>query len=119
MISRARSITAAAIISLAPILSLAAAQATEADVAAGREIALDRAQGNCIACHLIEGGESPGNIGPPLVAMKARYPDSEQLRKQIWDPTAANPNSAMPPFGKHEILTDEQIGQVVAFILTL
>jgi len=119
MISRAKNITVAVLVALAAIPSLAAAQKAEDDVAAGKEIATDRAKGNCIACHQFEGAESPGNIGPPLVAMKTRYPDPERLRNQIWNSTAANPNSAMPPFGKNEILTEKQIDQVVAFILTL
>lgn len=119
MILRTRNITAAVFVGLTAIPCLAASTTSEEDVAAGKDIAMERAKGNCIACHQIEGGESPGNLGPPLVAMKARYPDSERLRKQIWDATVANPNSAMPPFGKNEILTEKQIDQVVAFILTL
>lgn len=108
-----------AAIALALVTGAAAAETAAADLATGKDIAMDRAKGNCIACHVMEGGESPGNIGPPLVAMKARYPEPDRLRAQIWDSTATNPNSAMPPFGKHEILTEEQIDQVVAFILTL
>ena len=108
----------AAAIALAPIPLVLAADAAE-NVAVGKDIVMDRAKGNCIACHVMEGGESPGNIGPPLVAMKARYPEAKRLRDQIWDSTAANPVSAMPPFGKHQILSEEQIDQVVAFILTL
>ena len=119
MISRARNSGTAAAIALALVTGLAAAETKDENVEAGKAIAMDRAQGNCIACHVMEGGESPGNIGPPLVAMKARYPDTERLRDQIWDSTAANPHSAMPPFGKNGILTDEQIDQVVAFIMTL
>ena len=118
MISKARNLAAATVIALAPMSAVLAAETAEA-VAAGKDIAMDRAKGNCIACHVMEGGESPGNIGPPLVAMKVRYPETKRLRDQIWDSNAANPDSPMPPFGKHEILTEEQIDQVVAFILTL
>jgi len=85
----------------------------------GREIAFDRAKGNCLACHMIEGGTLPGNIGPPLVSMKARYPDKAKLRAQIWDSTKANPNSIMPPFGRHKILTEGEIDKVVEFIYSL
>ena len=86
---------------------------------AGKKIAFTRSLGNCIACHVMPGGESPGTIGPPLVAMQARYPDKAKLREQIWDATQVNPTSAMPPFGKNEILTEEQIDQLVDFIYTL
>ena len=60
-----------------------------------------------------------GNIGPPLIAMQSRYPDKTTLRAQIWDATAANPQSAMPPFGKHGIITPKELDQVVEFVWTL
>jgi len=85
----------------------------------GKEIAFDRAKGNCLACHQIEGGELPGNIGPPLVAMKARFPDKAKLRSQIADATKMNPNSIMPPFGRNQILSESEIDKVVEFIYTL
>ena len=85
----------------------------------GKEIAFDRSKGNCLACHDIAGGESPGNIGPKLDNMKARYPDKTILRQRIWDETAFNPVTVMPPFGKHRILTEDEIDQVVDFLYTL
>lgn len=103
-------------LSLAP-QTVAAAETSVAD--AGKKIAFDRKKGNCLACHQIEGGSLPGNIGPPLVAMQARFPDKGKLRNQIWDSTAANPNSMMPPFGKHQILTEDEIDKVVEFIYSL
>jgi len=85
----------------------------------GKKIAFTRAQGNCLACHYIEGGESPGTIAPPLVAMSSRYPDKAALRAQIWDATVANPESSMPPFGRHGILSEDEIDKVVEFIWAL
>lgn len=85
----------------------------------GKTIAFDRTKGNCLACHVINGGESPGNIGPELSNMKQRYPDKQLLRKRIWDQTEFNPYTVMPPFGKHNILTEEEIDQVVNYIYTL
>jgi sulfur-oxidizing protein SoxX len=82
----------------------------------GKALAFDRKKGNCLACHMIAGGDLPGNIGPPLVAMKMRYPDKAKLRAQIYDATAANPQSSMPPFGTHGILTDKEIDLVTEFI---
>jgi len=93
--------------------------ADDSVIAEGKKIAFDRKLGNCLACHMIEGGELPGNIGPPLVAMKARFPDKAKLRAQIWDSTVNNPNSMMPPFGRHEILTESEIDKVVEFIHSL
>mgnify|MGYP003702412647 CR=1 FL=1 len=40
------------------------------DVEAGKAIAMNRSKGNCIACHMIPGGDSPGAIGPALVAIQ-------------------------------------------------
>lgn len=94
------------------------ASATEA-ASAGRKIAFDRSEGNCLSCHAIPGdpeAESAGNIGPPLAMIKERYPDRAKLRAQIWDPTQANPRSSMPPFGKHRILSEQQIDQVVEYV---
>lgn len=85
----------------------------------GRDLAFKRSKGNCLACHYIEGGELVGNYGPPLLAMKARYPDREVLRAQIWDAAIKNPDTRMPPFGRNHILTEEEIDLVTDFIHTL
>jgi len=80
---------------------------------------MDRAQGNCIACHVLPGGDSPGAIGPALVAMKSRFPSKEALAKQIWDPTVRNPDTVMPPFGRHAILSEKEFNDVVDYIWSL
>ena len=82
----------------------------------GKAIAFNRVKGNCLACHHIEGGELTGNFGPPLLAMKVRYTDRDVLRAQIWDATVKNPLSIMPPMGKHNILTEDEIDAVVEYI---
>jgi L-cysteine S-thiosulfotransferase len=85
----------------------------------GKKLAFDRKKGNCLACHVIPGGDMAGTIAPPLVAMKTRYPDKTKLRAQIWDATSRNSKSIMPPFGKHGILSEEEINKVVEYIHTL
>ena len=85
----------------------------------GKNIAFDRNKGNCLACHIIADGESSGNIGPELSNMKQRYPEKDLLRKRIWDETEFNPATVMPPFGKHQILTENEIDKVVEFLYTL
>lgn len=90
-----------------------------ADIKAGKELSFNRKKGNCLACHMIEGGNLAGNIGPPLIAMKARFPDRVKLRAQIADPRPNNPNSIMPPFGPHAILSDSEIDKITTFIHTL
>jgi len=104
---------------LIPVADLAMAQETGSVVDQGKAIAFDRKKGNCLACHQIAGGDLPGNIGPPLVAMKARYPDKSRLRAQIWDATKLNSNSIMPPFGRQQILSEGEIDKIVEFIYTL
>lgn len=105
-------------LALAPVSAVSAAEATSV-VEQGKKVAFDRKKGNCLACHQIAGGSLPGNIGPPLIAMKARFPDKGKLRAQIWDATKANPNSMMPPFGRHKVLSEKEIDLVVEFIYTL
>ncbi len=85
----------------------------------GKKIALDRKKGNCLACHMIAGQEQPGNIGPPLIVMKTRFPDKEALKAQISDPRTMNPNSSMPPFGAHGILTAVEIEKLTEYIHSL
>ncbi|RMG52530.1 MAG: sulfur oxidation c-type cytochrome SoxX [Gammaproteobacteria bacterium] len=114
--------TAASVIALFGTISVmpVTASADEASVIEqGKQIAFNRKKGNCLACHQIEGGKLAGNIGPPLVAMKARFPDKAKLRAQIYDPRKNNPNTIMPPFGPHHILTDDEIDKVTEFVYSL
>lgn len=88
----------------------------------GRTVAFDKARGNCLACHAIPNdpkATSPGNIGPALIGMKARYPDRAKLRAQIWDATVANPKTGMPPFGKNKILTEPEVDLVTDYVYGL
>jgi len=88
-------------------------------IAEGKALAFDRKKGNCLACHAIADGTLAGNGGPPLLQMKVRFPDRERLRQQIWDATVNNPNTLMPPFGRHGILSDDEIDKITEYILTL
>ena len=93
--------------------------ADDADISKGKELAFDRKKGNCLACHDIAGGKLPGNIGPPLIAMKARFPDFNILKDQISDARINNPNTIMIPFGPHAVLSAKEIDMVTKFIHTL
>ena len=90
-----------------------------ADLTKGKELAFDRKKGNCLACHQIEGGTLTGNIGPPLVAMKARFPDYDKLRAQINDARTNNPNTIMIPFGPHAVMSQSEVDLVTKYIYTL
>lgn len=105
---------------VALVLSAIQAQgATGERVAAGKSLAMERGKGNCLACHRIEDGELPGTIGPPLVAMKLRYPERAALKQQICDATIRNPDSRMPPFCRHGILTEDEVELIVDYLYTL
>ena len=93
--------------------------ADEATIKLGKEVVLDRKKGNCLACHIIEDGPQPGNQGPPLVAMSARFPDREVLKAHISNPLEFNPNTVMPPFGLHNIVSESEIDAIVDYLLTL
>ena len=101
--------------------SIAPANAEEAktDIQKGKEVAFDRKKGNCLACHAMDDGSLPGNIGPPLVAMKMRFPDRGVLRAQIWDSTTKNPGTIMPPFGRHKMLSEEEIDWITDYVHSL
>ncbi len=104
---------------LCTLMSFPAAAADSSVIEKGKAVAYDRVKGNCLACHAMDDGTLPGNIGPPLIAMKARFPDKAKLRAQIWDATVANPNSIMIPFGRNKVLTEEEIDQIVEYVYTL
>jgi sulfur-oxidizing protein SoxX len=84
----------------------------------GEMFAFDRSKGNCLTCHDIAGGDSPGNVGPPLAGMKARFPDRAELEAIIFDETKRNPQTVMPPFGRNLILTQSEIEAVIDFLYT-
>jgi sulfur-oxidizing protein SoxX len=96
-----------------------AADGASSVVEKGKAVSFDRKKGNCLACHAMGDGTLPGNIGPPLTAMKARFPDRAKLRAQIWDATTLNPNSIMIPFGRNRVLSEEEIDQIVEYVYTL
>jgi sulfur-oxidizing protein SoxX len=107
---------------MAALLVNAAMAAEPAKEMTGKELAYDRSKGNCLACHAMPtqaDAEMPGNSGPPLIAMSARFPDKKELRAQIWDAMDRNPQTFMPPFGKHKVMTEQEIDKVVDFVYGL
>lgn len=95
------------------------AEPSQADIDRGKELAFSRKDGNCLACHKMDDGKLTGTIGPELVDMKTRYPDREMLFKRIWDETQFNPVTVMPPFGKHMIMSKDEINRVIDYLYTL
>lgn len=102
---------------VAPVAANAATPSAT-DIEQGKALAFNRDKGNCLACHMIPGGQQAGDIGPPLIAMKARFPDRQRLFNLIWDNRQTFPNSMMPPFGPNQILTKSQINKIIDFLYT-
>jgi sulfur-oxidizing protein SoxX len=102
-----------------PVLLLASLSAAADAVDEGKRLTMDRGKGNCLACHVIEDGELPGNVGPLLLGMKRRFPDRAALRQQVCDATIRNPYSRMPPFCRHGILTNQEVELIIDYLYTL
>ena len=108
--------TALAAFALLMSASAASAQSGAAD---GQKLAFDRGKGNCLTCHAIKGGDSPGTVGPALSDIKTKYPDRNDLLAIVNDETRRNPQTVMPPFGRNRILTEKEINAIVDFLQTL
>ncbi|WP_074123959.1 sulfur oxidation c-type cytochrome SoxX [Bradyrhizobium sp. AS23.2] len=106
------------LLAIAASLAASPAQAQSA-VTEGQKLAFDRGKGNCLTCHVINGGDLPGTIGPELKGIKAKYPDRNELAAIIFDETKRNPQTMMPPFGRNRILTEQEINAIVDFLQTL
>ena len=103
---------------LAVVLFAGASASAQAPALPGHALAFYRSKGNCLTCHDIKGGDAPGNVGPALADMKARFPDRKELRGIVFDETKRNPQTVMPPFGRNLILTDGEIEAIVDFLYT-
>jgi sulfur-oxidizing protein SoxX len=111
-----RALALALLIDAAAAFSPACAQSATAE---GQKLAFDRGKGNCLTCHEIKGGDFPGTLGPALKDIKSKYPDRNDLVAILYDETRRNPQTAMPPFGRNRILTDQEISAIVDFLQTL
>ena len=106
---------------------------TSGDMARGRVIVLDRANGNCLICHHVPVGSEPfqGDIGPDLSGVGARLSEG-QIRLRLVDQSRLNPATMMPPFYRVSdltrvaqryrgatVLSSAEIEDVVAYLVTL
>ncbi len=104
-------------------LALAAAAAILPAAAApaltGAEIFARADKGNCIACHQVPKGAGPAtraDFGPALEGRRMHELGRAALRALIVDPMRANPDTVMPPYGRHRILDDAEIDRVVDYL---
>ena len=77
--------------------------------------------GNCYACHQLAPDEvAHGTLGPSLTGYGARGQSEATLQytwTKLWDTHAYNLCSHMPRFGAQGILTEQQLKDVMAFLL--
>lgn len=103
------------------------------DAARGRAVVLDRANGNCLACHRLPEPDEPfqGDVGPDLAGVGARL-SAAQIRLRLVDASRLNPATVMPPYHRTEgltrvaarhrdkpILTAQEVEDAVAFLAGL
>ena len=77
--------------------------------------------GNCYACHQLAPDEvAYGTLGPSLTGYGARGQSEPMLRytwTKLWDTHAYNLCSHMPRFGAQGILSEQQLRDVMAYLL--
>lgn len=78
--------------------------------------------GNCYACHHMDAKEvSYGTLGPSLTGYGKTRKDEASIRdtwKKIYNSQAVVPCSNMPRFGAKAILTEQQMKDVMAYLLS-
>ena len=77
--------------------------------------------GNCYACHQLAPDEvAYGTLGPSLTGYGARGQSEAMLQytwTKLWDTHAYNLCSHMPRFGAQGILTEQQLKDLMAYLL--
>ena len=58
-------------------------------------------------------------MGPRLDAARLKGWDRARLRDLLDDPTRANPDTVMPPYGRHRLLDDREIERLIDFLHAL
>jgi sulfur-oxidizing protein SoxA len=86
----------------------------------GKKLVNDRKRGgSCLACHIFPNVSLPGNVGPNLSLIGLKKRSDEDLFNYIYDPRQFNPNTIMPPWGKHKFFTKDEIKDIVSYLKTL
>lgn len=103
------------------------------DAENGRKVAINRKQGNCLACHTLPIPEQAfhGEVGPTLTGVANNLSEGE-IRLRVANPKVLNPETIMPAYYRNTdfhrvlekfqgktILSAQQVEDVVAYLLTL
>jgi sulfur-oxidizing protein SoxX len=89
------------------------------DPTRGRDIAQRSDKGYCIVCHQLPGEEWPGTVGVKLLNFKQHQYADVAVYQQIFDARVINPNTVMPPYGTNNILTEQEIRDLVAYLQSI
>ena len=77
--------------------------------------------GNCYACHAMAPNEpAAGNLGPKLTNYGQRGTSDAMLKytyEKIYNAHAFYACSGMPRFGVHQVLSSQQIADIMAFLM--
>ncbi|WP_040728285.1 sulfur oxidation c-type cytochrome SoxX [Thiomicrorhabdus sp. Kp2] len=77
--------------------------------------------GNCYACHALSPSEpAAGNLGPKLTGYGSRGTSDAMMKytyEKIYNAHAFYACSGMPRFGVHNVLSDKQISDIMAFLM--
>ena len=79
-------------------------------------------KGHCMACHQVPAGSGPqtlADLGPRLEGARMRALGKPGIRAVIVDPLRANPETLMPPFGRHRLLDSAEIDRLVDYLYAL
>jgi sulfur-oxidizing protein SoxX len=96
--------------------------ATPAFAQEALELFVNAQKGHCIACHQLPAGVGPGtrnDVGPKLEGERMRSLGRAEIRAIIDDAPKRNPDSVMPPFGRHRILEAKEIERLAEFLHAL
>ena len=105
-----------------PLAAAALVLPCVAQVPQAPEAFTSRDRGYCIACHQVPAGAGPAtraDLGPALTGERMRSLGRARIREAIEDPTRANPETVMPPYGKHRILDGAEIQRIVEYLHAL
>lgn len=86
------------------------------DPVSGAVLANERSKGNCVACHRMKGAEQPGTKGLDLTAYGTWGRSDEETYALVYDMRWRNPDTVMPPIGANQVLNDQELRDVIAFL---
>jgi L-cysteine S-thiosulfotransferase len=102
------------------LLSMAAAASAAAQQPPDAFVRPDK--GHCIACHQLPASAAPesrNDVGPRLEGARMRELGRAALREIIDDASKRNPQTVMPPFGRHRLLDAGEIDRLAEYLHAL